>query len=111
VDNHFGWNVILLITEFFGLYGSYIVGKRHWWGWLILILHDIPWLLYGIATGQFAFLVTEILWTAIFVKNLIGWREKRDKEKRYGVRGRLRIRVHGVQKRSIVASDLQEPMG
>lgn len=56
-----------------GLLGFYLAGKKVWWCWYINIANQILWLVYGIATEQWGFVVGTFFYTFVFIKNAISW--------------------------------------
>lgn len=75
--NETQWTWILFVAELYGLTGMYLVGKKQWYGWLIVLTHSIPWFIYSIAYGKPGFIAMSLMWWTMYMINMIKWwREK-----------------------------------
>jgi hypothetical protein len=50
------WTWLLFGMELIGVYGSYQVGNKKWYGHLIVALHSLPWVLYSLIFDKPGFL-------------------------------------------------------
>ena len=53
-----------------GLVGFWLVG-RHRWAWLVLCGWEVLWAVYAVATRQYGFLVSAIVFTGVFGRNYL----------------------------------------
>lgn len=56
-----------------GLMGFYFIGKHKWWGWYVNLACQALWFVYGWTTGQYAFVVSAIIYATIFAFNAGKW--------------------------------------
>lgn len=52
---------------------AYLSGKRNKWGWALLVVTQILFVAYAIATGQYGFLLQNVAMAAIGVVNYVKW--------------------------------------
>jgi len=64
------WSWILEAVSFTGLF---LVGKKFWWAWLILIGNTALWGIYGVSSHQYGFLVASCFYAPMYFKNLWQW--------------------------------------
>ena len=64
----------LLSVELLAMGGLWVVGKRRWWGWLLVLVSSLAWAGYGLAQGTYAFVVMSGLWAAMHIRNMLLWR-------------------------------------
>lgn len=67
------WTWLLLVMEFLGVYGMWNVGNKKWWGWGIVLLHSLPWLIYAIIFNRPGFIAMSFLWISMHLRNTIKW--------------------------------------
>jgi hypothetical protein len=65
------WSVALASL---GLCGLLLVGLRSSWGWIVGIADEALWIAYGVATGQWAFVVSAVAYGVVYARNLRAWR-------------------------------------
>lgn len=65
------WSVILTA---FSLVTAYLIGQHNRWCWHFGLVTQGVWAIYAVATNQLAFLVTCVLFTLMYVRNLRKWR-------------------------------------
>lgn len=63
------WGLCLL-----GSAGLVVVGRKYWWGWLVLLANEILWVVYGWMTGQYGFILAAIIYGAVYLHNINHWR-------------------------------------
>lgn len=68
------WSWVLEGVSFTGLA---LVGRKHWWAWLILLLNTVLWGWYGVVTAQWGFLVASCFYAPMYVRNLVRWFQTR----------------------------------
>jgi hypothetical protein len=74
MDAETTWTWVLFFFEMFGITGTFFVGKKYWWGWLIILLHSIPWFIYSIIYGKPGFIAMSLMWWAMNYYNMRTWR-------------------------------------
>ena len=56
------------------LVGLVLVGKNNPWGWVVGIADELLWIVYAVATRQWAFIVSATVYVAVCARNLRTWR-------------------------------------
>jgi hypothetical protein len=74
MDAETTWTWVLFFFEIFGITGTFFVGKKYWWGWLIILLHSIPWFIYSLIYGKPGFIAMSLMWWAMNYYNMRTWR-------------------------------------
>lgn len=67
------WTWLLFVMEVVGVAGMWFVGRRHWWGWLIVLGHSVPWLVYAIVERLPGFVAMTAMWWAMHAYNARRW--------------------------------------
>jgi hypothetical protein len=67
------WSWILVGV---GSLGLLLVGKRIWWGWLVLIANESLWIFYAFFTQQYGFVVGATIYKIVYINNIRLWRRK-----------------------------------
>ena len=57
-----------------GAFGLFTVGRKVWWGWMVLILNEWLWVIYAVNTRQYGFIVAAIIYGTVYVNNILKWR-------------------------------------
>lgn len=65
------WSYILMAV---GVTGIYLAGKRNMYGWALGVLAQILWIAYALATHQYGFIISALVYGWVYVKNFINWR-------------------------------------
>ena len=73
------WTWVLFAMEIIGVAGMLVVGRKIWWGWLIVLLHSIPWFIYSISHNKPGFIAMSLLWWVSHAYNMMKWRNEHDK--------------------------------
>ena len=73
------WTWILFAMEIIGVAGMLVVGKKIWWGWLIVLLHSIPWFIYSISHNKPGFIAMSAMWWISHAYNMTKWRKEQHK--------------------------------
>jgi nicotinamide riboside transporter PnuC len=64
--------------EGIGLLGAFVVGRKRWWGWVILLVNTVLWGVYATESHQYGFMVASFFYAPLYARNLIKWlKEKR----------------------------------
>jgi len=71
------WTWFLFGMELIGVYGSYLVGNKRWYGHTIVALHSFPWFIYAIVYDKPGFIAMWALWQIVHWRNMIVWRKER----------------------------------
>jgi hypothetical protein len=64
------WSWLLMVT---GVTGLYFSGRRMWWGWVIGLFSELIWIIYGLVTKQYGFIVFALVYGFVFAKNAYSW--------------------------------------
>lgn len=67
------WSWVLAGFEVGAVCGLWFVGQRHWWGWGIVLLSSIAWLVYAITFHVPGFIIMSLLWGATHSRNMVKW--------------------------------------
>lgn len=57
-----------------GVLGIYFVGRKTVWGWLVLLVNEVIWIVYALTTKQYGFIVSAIAYAIVYVRSFIHWR-------------------------------------
>jgi len=67
------WTWLLFGMELIGIYGMLMAGRKHWWGWLVVMLHSVPWFVYAVMFDKPGFMAMSILWWSTHLYNGSRW--------------------------------------
>lgn len=59
-----------LVMSIFGCTGFILVGKGKWYGWALNLAAQPVWMVFSIVTHGYALLISSLLYTVVFVRNL-----------------------------------------
>ena len=65
------WSWILMTV---GAFGLFTVGRKVWWGWMVLIVNEWLWVIYAVNTKQYGFIVAAIIYGTVYVNNILKWK-------------------------------------
>lgn len=65
------------ILGFIGIAGFILTGRKIWWAWYVNIGAQVVWFTYAIVTVQYGFLVSSIVYAAVFSYNAYLWTKDR----------------------------------
>jgi len=71
------WTWILFAAETYGLTGMYLIGKKLWYGWIIILTHSIPWFIYSIIYHKPGFIAMSLMWWTMYTINMIKWHKEK----------------------------------
>lgn len=57
-----------------GSIGLFTVGRKVWWGWMILIINEWLWCIYAVNTKQYGFIVAAAIYGTVYTINIMKWR-------------------------------------
>lgn len=66
------------VLEGVGLTGALIVGRKHFYGWAILLGNTVLWSVYGITKHEYGFVVASFAYAPVYARNLIRWYQARN---------------------------------
>lgn len=66
------WWSWLLMTV--GSIGLLTVGRKVWWGWMVLIINEWLWVIYAVNTKQYGFIVAAAIYGTVYTINIMRWR-------------------------------------
>jgi hypothetical protein len=72
------WTWALFGFELIGVTGMWFVGRKYWWGWLIVLLHSVPWAVYSVIYEKPGFIAMSVMWWTVNATNMIKWRRERE---------------------------------
>ena len=49
------------------------VGRRQWWGWLIVLIHSVPWFFYALSHDKPGFVAMSLMWWTLNAYNAHRW--------------------------------------
>ena len=67
------WSWILMSVN---LTAMVLVGRRLWWAWLVAVVAECLWLVYGYTTQQWGFSVFAMVFGAVYLRNAYAWRDE-----------------------------------
>jgi hypothetical protein len=65
------WSWILACV---GVLGTFFVGRKTIWGWVVLFFNECLWLIYATKTAQYGFYLGSIAYMAVYIKSYRHWR-------------------------------------
>jgi hypothetical protein len=65
------WSWILMSVN---LTAMVLAGRRLWWAWLVAVIAECLWLVYGYATQQWGFSVFALVFGVVYLRNAYTWR-------------------------------------
>jgi hypothetical protein len=69
ISSWWSWALCVL-----GSAGLLVVGRKYWWGWLVLLANEILWVVYGWKTSQYGFIVAAMIYGAVYIHNMSHWK-------------------------------------
>lgn len=76
MDAEIVWTWVLFCFEVIGITGTFFVGRKYWWGWLIVLLHSIPWFIYSYYYSKPGFIAMSFMWWTMNFYNMMRWRSQ-----------------------------------
>ena len=64
------------ILEGVGLLGATLIGKKYWYGWIVLLCNAVFWFIYGLVSREYGFCVASIPYSYIYLRNSIRWKRQ-----------------------------------
>jgi len=71
------WSWLLMII---GITGLWLAGNRKTIGWMIGVGAQVPWVAYALATSQWGFLVSALVYGTVYARNMIKWKRQQKEE-------------------------------
>lgn len=69
------WSYILAIV---GIFGLYLAGNKVKWAWLIGAAAQVLWIIYGIVTKQYGFILSAVAYAWVYLRNHFKWNQGAD---------------------------------
>ena len=66
------WSWILMSVN---LTAMVLTGRRLWWAWLVAVVAECLWLVFGYATQQWGFSVFALVFGVVYLRNAYTWRD------------------------------------
>lgn len=64
------WSWVLMAV---GVTGLYFAGQKKPWAWLVGLGAQFLWLAYALATDQYGFIVSCVVYGSVYLKNHLAW--------------------------------------
>ncbi len=65
ISQSWSWALTLV-----GAFGLYLISRRSVWGWVVGIAVQVPWVVYAVASRQWGFIASAVLFGAVNVNGL-----------------------------------------
>lgn len=62
------------ILAFCGISGTFLIGRKNIWGWVVLFFNETLWLVYATQTKQYGFYLGSIAYMTVYIKSHFHWR-------------------------------------
>ena len=66
------------VLEGIGVLGSFLIGRKYWWSWIIVLFNLCLWMTYGIVTKQYGFDFFGFFYGIVYTRNLVKWYQQRN---------------------------------
>jgi len=76
VDAETTWTWVLFAFEVVGVTGMWLVGRKLWWAWAIVLVHSVPWLAYSLIYAKPAFVAMSLCWWVVNFVNMRKWKRE-----------------------------------
>lgn len=67
------WSWILALC---GISGTFLIGRKNIWGWVVLFFNETLWLIYATQTKQYGFYLGSIAYMAVYIKSHFHWKKE-----------------------------------
>lgn len=64
------WSWVLAII---GVTGTFFVGRKTVWGWVVLFINECLWIIYATQTKQYGFYLASAGYMAVYIRSYIHW--------------------------------------
>ena len=64
------WSYVLAAI---GVTGTFFVGRKVVWAWLVLLVNECLWTVYAVTTKQYGFIFAAIAYGAVYIRSYIHW--------------------------------------
>ena len=64
------WSWILACV---GIVGTFFVGRKTIWGWIILFINECLWISYALITDQYGFIFGSLAYMTVYIKSYYSW--------------------------------------
>jgi nicotinamide riboside transporter PnuC len=64
------WSYVLAAI---GVTGTFFVGRRVIWAWLVLLVNECLWMIYAITTKQYGFIFAALAYAIVYIRSYIHW--------------------------------------
>lgn len=68
------WSWILAAC---GIAGTFFIGRKNIWGWVVLFFNETLWLIYATQTKQYGFYLGSIAYMAVYIKSYRHWSKEK----------------------------------
>lgn len=56
-----------------GVTGTFFVGRKVIWAWLLLLFNECLWIIYAVTTKQYGFIVAALAYGVVYIRSYIHW--------------------------------------
>jgi hypothetical protein len=56
-----------------GVVGTFFVGRKTIWGWIVLFFNECLWIAYALITKQYGFIFGSLAYMSVYVRSYIHW--------------------------------------
>lgn len=56
-----------------GVVALFSIGRFRWWGWWLAFANECLWVVYGLTTEQYGFVVAAVTYGMVNVKHGVAW--------------------------------------
>ena len=63
-----------------GVFGLWLAGRRSAWGWAVGFGAQFLWLAYALVTVQYGFIITALVYGAVYAKNWRAWTRQEEEQ-------------------------------
>ena len=64
------WSYLLTAA---GVTGIWLAGRKSTWGWAIGLGAQVLWVAYAVATRQWGFIVSALVYGSVYARNWVRW--------------------------------------
>jgi nicotinamide riboside transporter PnuC len=67
------WSYILAAI---GVTGTFFVGRKVIWAWLVLLVNECLWMIYAVTTKQYGFIIAAIAYAVVYIRSFLHWKNE-----------------------------------
>lgn len=66
------WSWILACV---GVTGTFFIGRKTIWGWIVLFINECLWIYYAVNTKQYGFIFGSLSYMLVYIKSYMHWKK------------------------------------